>query len=133
MGELWVLSERVRFTKLSDIREAYSMAFSEKIKEARVHKIDESLSEKSLDALSLVRNLLVHRAGYADPSYLRQAKSIPHAPKPTKGKRLLLNGELACSLVNPVIDCSIKLIKGVDAWIQCAKIVQRQKIDESKE
>jgi hypothetical protein len=118
MGELLLVSGRVKFTSLSGIREAYSLAFSEKTKRFRPYKIDGILSNKELDALSLVRNLIVHKAGLADEIYINDAKGIPLAPKLSHRELLKLDGELARSLIHPAITSGVELIKAVDIWMQ---------------
>jgi hypothetical protein len=83
MGSL--LKGNRKFTTLAGIREAYSLAFSD-----HAVFIEEALSDKSLDALSLVRNLLVHKAAVADDEYVARLAMVPLAPKlawiPTEGK-----------------------------------------------
>ena len=77
MGDLLVAAGRVKFTSLSSIREAYSLAFDDKSHKLRpyIDEIDDSLAQKGLDAIALVRNLLVHKAGLADEDYIEGQKS----------------------------------------------------------
>lgn len=102
----------MRFITLGGIRESYSLAFSD-----HTDFIDSSLSHESLDALLLVRNLIVHKAGMADEIYVREAATVPSAPRITEGDRLKLDGEMVTNLINPVVANCSKLIKSVDSYI----------------
>jgi hypothetical protein len=117
MGHLLVETERVKFTSLKSIREAYSLAFSEKVKRARTHRIDAALAAPSLNALSAVRNLIVHKAGVADAAYVEDRKVAPTAPVLKEKEAIQLNGETCRILVEPVIKASVELVKAVDSWL----------------
>lgn len=117
MGTLLIEAGRVQFTSLEAIREAYSLAFSENGRRARTDKIDTTLAAKELDALSAVRNLIVHKAGKADSMYLDDRKSAPSAPKLEENEKLQLDGEVCQSLIMPVLKLSVDLINAVDIWL----------------
>jgi len=117
MGTLLSTSRCVQFTSLDDIRAAYSLAFSEKAKKARTDNIDAALASKSLDALSAVRNLIVHKAGLADEVYLEDCRTAPNAPPLRDKERLMLNGAMCHDLIGPVIKVSVDLIIAVDSWL----------------
>jgi hypothetical protein len=120
MGDL--LRSVCKFTSLSEIRASYSLAFSEKIKKkVRTFSIDAALSNRALDALSAVRNLIVHKAGRADQEYIDQQKDAPTAPGLELNKTLAVDGELVRSLVLPVIMCSKELITSVNNWVKATK------------
>jgi hypothetical protein len=110
MGTL--LKKRFKFTSLHGIRKAYSSAFAE-----RKDLIDKALSRKSLDAISLVRNLLVHKGGRADDAYLREAKGVPGTPELTAGQEIKLTGGVSHALINPAILAGVDLLKAVDEWV----------------
>jgi hypothetical protein len=107
-----VLARRFDFSRVSDIREAFSQSFS-----CDSSSIDEALSDQSLDALSLVRNVIVHNAGIADEPYASRCDSYPLAPTLSKGQRLNLNGEIVARLLLTGRECAVKLIRGVDRWL----------------
>jgi hypothetical protein len=115
MGTL--LKRRYKFTKLSSIRTAYSAAFYERSN--RYDLIDDALKDESLDALSLVRNLLVHKAGMADDEYVKGIASVKKAPSLTLRQTLSVDGKMVAELVDPVVVCCCKLITGVDTWMRC--------------
>jgi hypothetical protein len=118
MGTLLIETKRVQFTNLEAIREAYSLAFSENVRRARTDKIDMTLADRELDALSAVRNLIVHKAGKADSMYLDDCKSAPTAPKiKEENEKLQLDGEVCQSLIAPVLKLSVDLINAVDTWL----------------
>jgi hypothetical protein len=110
MGSL--LKKRFKFTTLGGIRKAYSVAFSKKST-----AVDAALSKKHLDGLSLIRNLIVHRAGVADTEYEERAKSVPDIPHLTDGQRLELTGKLSRSLIEPAILSAVDLVGAVNEWI----------------
>jgi hypothetical protein len=110
MGQL--LRHYFKFTTLTGIREAYSCAFMD-----HTDFIDTALISQALDTLSLVRNLLVHKAGIADQIYLDDAKSVPGAPRPSLGQALEIDGTMVNELVSPVFTCGTKLITSVDSYL----------------
>lgn len=111
------LKGQFKFITLRGTREAYSRAFSEKEKKARTASIDKALADKALDALSLVRNLIVHRAEIADTTYEERAKKYPLAPQLRAGEKLQLNGDALNGLIDPVLMSCVWLIKAVDSWL----------------
>jgi hypothetical protein len=117
MGDL--LRTRFRFTSLRGIRRAYSAAFSEKVKEARtaIEMIDKTLADKALDALSVIRNVIVHSGGVADRDYLNDSKGIPLAPRLRLEQTLALDGELCATVIDATIVCCRRLLSAVDTWI----------------
>jgi hypothetical protein len=116
-----ILKGRFKFTTLKGIREAYSSAFSEKQKKARTASIDSALAEKGLDALSAVRNLIVHKAGIADAEYEEKVKNIPIAPQLKARDKLELDGDICRTLIDLCVGSSMKLIGAVDSWLMQTK------------
>jgi hypothetical protein len=110
MGTL--LRERVQFTSLRAIREAYSLAFSK-----HYDAIDKALANQSLDALSVARNVLVHRAGVADEAYRKHSNGLLNIPRANPGEVIGLDGEIVVGLVDPMLESVSALIKAVDQWI----------------
>jgi hypothetical protein len=110
MGTL--LRAKYNFSVLGKAREAYSAAFFD-----HSTPIDESLSDPAIDALNLVRNLLVHNVGIADDLYVDRTPGTP-APVLGRGEELKLDGALVAELISPVIKRSTSLIAAVDRWVQ---------------
>jgi hypothetical protein len=108
-----ILRRRYSFSRLEGIREAYACAFHEKSEQ-----IDKALSNMSFDALSAVRNVIVHRSGIADDDYVRRTKYLPSIPQMEKGAEILLDGELVAKMMIPIIDNGMHLIKSVDERVQ---------------
>ncbi|MFZ0423469.1 MAG: hypothetical protein WAL80_11385 [Xanthobacteraceae bacterium] len=102
---------RFEFSRLSDIRRAYASAF-----DIDNSDIDAALSHKSIDALRVVRNLIIHQSGLADDAYL---KLIPKLKLPFagKGRPILLDGPTVINMISPVISCSSRLMGAVDSWL----------------
>lgn len=106
-----VLRDRFEFSRLEGIREAYAAAFHK-----NSDHIDAALSDDALDALSAVRNVIVHRAGIADTEYLRRSKHLK-LPPANAGAPIHLDGQIVVNLVRPAFACGSKLIGAVDDWI----------------
>ena len=102
---------RFEFSRIQDIREAYALAF-----DRDSAKIDEVLTDKTIDALHIVRNVIVHQAGLADERYMK-AKGNLKLPNAALGAPLLLDGEIVVNMISPVIDRSKKLLDAVDGWL----------------
>jgi hypothetical protein len=102
----------VGFDSLAKIRVAYSCAFKK-----RCSRIDDALCHYSLDALSLVRNLLVHRAGVVDRRYVDSIKKIRGCPRTGLRKPINLRGDIVAKLINPVVSTSMKLLSAVEAEV----------------
>lgn len=115
MGTL--LRKKFRFDSLSSIREAYSVAFSEKLKRRPRH-IDDCLSDDSLDAVSLLRNLLVHKAGVADDTFIKASRSITRVPQLKLGEKWQASSQTVEMVIAPAIEKISDLIQAVDDWIK---------------
>jgi hypothetical protein len=111
-----ILKERFGFSRLEGIREAYASAFHR-----NNSQIDAALSDDALDALSAVRNVIVHRAALADTEYFKKARrfKLPIG-KAGVGALVPLNGEIVVNLIAPAIGCATKLLGAVDDWISNA-------------
>jgi hypothetical protein len=124
MGTLLREAKRVEFVTLTSIREAYSRAFSERagrrVRQERVKNIDNALARKELDALSAVRNLIVHKAGIADDQYEKQAWCLPSALRLGPKQSLRLDGEILRTLLESVMHACVELIGAVDSWLEVA-------------
>jgi hypothetical protein len=107
-----ILRARFEFSSLDGIREAYASAFDKESVE-----IDRALTNKSLDALSAVRNVIVHRDAQADQEYIEKTKFLSSLPTATVGKHLLLDGEIVVRLLKPAITAANQLLIAVDNWL----------------
>jgi hypothetical protein len=107
-----ILRQRFEFTKLASVREAYSSAFDHKSS-----RIDAALGSNSLDALSAMRNVLVHKAGRADDEYVKRCAYLPTLPKTPKSQPILLNGKIIVGLIRPCLENARNLMTAVDDWI----------------
>lgn len=112
-----VLRRRINFTRLEDIREAYSRAFRAEDSASSTDGIDAALASQSLDALSAVRNLIVHRAGVADATYLEDMLKSPTTPRLQLKQELQLSGEIVRGLIDPVATCCVDLVQATDGWL----------------
>jgi hypothetical protein len=107
-----ILHGRFEFSSLDGIREAYASAFDKGAAE-----IDRAITDKSLDALSAVRNVIVHRDGQADDEYIKKTKFLGTIPKAVAGQHLLFDGEIVVRLLKPAIAAANQLLIGVDNWL----------------
>jgi hypothetical protein len=112
MGSYHRTHSNVAFDSLWAIRAAYSCAFNK-----RRTAVDDALSDPSLDVLSLVRNVLVHRSGVVDDKYLLAVRNVRNAPRAALNAPLSFNGDRVAKLIKPVIATSLKLISAVDAEV----------------
>jgi hypothetical protein len=107
-----ILRTKFEFASLDGIREAYACAFTE-----RSAQIDRALIDKSLDALSAVRNVIVHRDAQADSEYIRKTKFLSSIPKAEIGQHVLLDGDVVVGLLKPAISAANQLLIAVDDWL----------------
>ena len=107
-----ILRAKFEFASLDGIREAYACAFTE-----RSAQIDRALIDKSLDALSAVRNVIVHRDAQADSEYIRKTKFLGSIPKAEIGQHILLDGDVVVRLLKPAISAANQLLIAVDDWL----------------
>lgn len=112
MGSILKEDRRVNFVKLEGIREAYARAF---FKDSDT--IDRALNNPALDALSLVRNVLIHRAGVVDSEYVARSQKFVLAPNAKLGEILNLDGIIVSDLIRGSIMASSDLVIAVDKWI----------------
>jgi hypothetical protein len=105
-----ILKSKYGFDKLDSIRDAYSEAFGDKA-------INAIIEDKTLTALSLVRNLIVHKGGVVDDDYLKRKNDLPPSAIADFGKSLPMDGELTGALISRPIILGIELIMAVDNWI----------------
>jgi hypothetical protein len=113
MGTIFRSERRYGFTRLSGAREAYMRAFPKK----NSPRVDSAIESKSLDILSAVRNVLLHRAGEADDEYVRQQQQFLTLPKAGKGEKIRLNGQNTSEIIKSAIASSKSLMIAVDDWI----------------
>jgi hypothetical protein len=111
MGTL--LRTKYEFNTLTKIREAFALAFDR----PSVSQIDQALSSPAFDAIGLVRNVIVHRAGIADGEYIERIRGIPGAPKLMLGQRLDLDGETTFNLISLAVSQEAKLLRAVDEFL----------------
>jgi hypothetical protein len=107
-----ILKGKYGFDRLEGIRRAYAEAFS---KDSAA--IDKVLNEKTLDALSVVRNNLVHNGGIVDSEYLRRSKDLPAEAIADENSPIPLDGELVVQLIGPVMKHGHDLVVAVDDWL----------------
>jgi hypothetical protein len=120
-GDEFVESTEMRFSSLEVMRRHYSRLFSEKLQIPETSEIDRTLGDTNLDALHLVRNLLVHKSGVCDAMYVNKFKNNSLAPRLELGRPIKLDGISVLSLVGVVTKLGPQLAKAVDTWTQAAK------------
>lgn len=111
MGTVFRRQGRFEFTRLTNIREAYSQAFSE-----NSGPIDSALRSPSLDCLNVLRNIIVHKALIADAEYLSHSKFL-NIPKAEIGTPVHLDGKIVSDLIRQAISSTKRLSIAVDNWI----------------
>jgi hypothetical protein len=107
-----VLRRRFEFSRLENARQAYALAFS-----SRNTKVIDAINSKELDALCVIRNLLVHKSGIADDLYIKHSNRL-RLPKAAKGDVVNIDGEIAISIIKPAFECGSNLLAAVDEWLK---------------
>lgn len=81
-------------------------------------EFDFKLSE-ALDALSAIRNAIVHRGGFADDEYRACAATQKFAmlPELAADGAIMLDGDKAKDILDKMVLTAMKLIMAVDQWI----------------
>ena len=108
-------TQKFRFRRLDAILGAYKTAFSGD------SKIDALLDDPTVKACALLRHLLVHCGGAVDKKFLTQCQEPPIVRSFWKWKdsqKIEIDGEMVCSLVDPVLHYGFTLIELVYSWIQ---------------
>jgi hypothetical protein len=112
MGTMQRNMEKVGFTTLDKIRGAYADAFgNESLATCKI------LDDSALDNLSIVRNVIVHKAGICDKEYRDKAENRPALPQLSTGDNLELDGRFVRQLVSPTVQCCVRLVQSVDDWL----------------
>jgi hypothetical protein len=108
-----ILRHRFAFGSLFGARMAYGAAFGETAMDVKRCVMDDSL-----DALSAVRNVLVHKSGVIDKDYQgRKAYLKDKIPSGEIGQRLSLDGVVAVGFIKPALEAASSLIRAVDDWL----------------
>lgn len=104
-----------RFTSLSKIREAYSRAV-----DIDSTDLDAALASDKLDALSLIRNLIVHDAGNVDRDFENRAKYNTTLLKYWQpgGLTVDITGGMTGDIASGALSVAVDAIQAVDIWIQ---------------
>jgi hypothetical protein len=110
MGAL--LRNVVDFNSVRSILESYRMAFWQDDRQ-----IETALDYRKLRKLSLVRNLLVHKAGKIDGRFLEESADYPDLKSHNLGDSLPLDGLVVRGLIEPAVKCSRDLIDAVYQWL----------------
>lgn len=107
-----ILRTKFDFASLDGIREAYACAFADK-----PTQIDRALIDTSLDALSAVRNVIVHRDAKTDGEYVKKTKFLNSIPKAEIGQQIMFDGDIVVGLLKPAISAANQLLIAVDDWL----------------
>lgn len=107
-----ILRRRFSFSVLSELREAYTLAFNK-----NPGAILDYVYSDDVDCLAAVRNLIVHKAAKIDGPFRDWVGSDARFSQLAVGETLPIDGSLVLTLVNPIIECMSKLLQSVDGWI----------------
>lgn len=112
MGTIFLEEKRHSFDSLDGIREAYNDAFSE---DGDIVK--STINAKALDAISLIRNNLVHNGGIIDAPYLKRSADLPTEALGQEGTAIQIDGALVAKVIGPTIELGNTLLTAVDEWL----------------
>ena len=107
-----ILKQRYSFATLYGIRTAYSEAFSK-----NYNNIDEVICSELLDALSVLRNVIVHKSSIADQEYVVRSARISRLPHAVVGEKIAIDGNFVASIIDGTFCLSMSLLEAVDKWI----------------
>jgi hypothetical protein len=107
-----VLKGKYSFDTLEGIRRAYADAGFEDDQ-----KIKDIMADRALDALALVRNLIVHSGGIIDEQFLRRKADLPPEAIANVGDQMPMDGALVEKLTKPAIQLGWDLIVAIDEWL----------------
>lgn len=96
------------------IRSAYKMAFSDDTTICGI------LDDEAVNALALLRNVLVHKSGIADQEFIEgvpTSRLLSPFSQLEKGQRVETNGIVVRSIVDSSIRCGYALIIAVNQWL----------------
>jgi hypothetical protein len=82
------------------------------------NEVIDVLKHPSLDALSAVRNVIVHNGGIVDEDFLQKTQYLPEQILKPLGEFILLDGLIVASLVRPFMTNGWNLIGAVDNWLK---------------
>jgi hypothetical protein len=111
MGSVLAESKKVSFKMLEDIRKAYRAIFSEN------SSINVAIAGVDLECLHAVRNVIVHRGGFADAMFCERVTRIPYWGGFNVGDELVLDGETVANLTNAAVNGGLGLLREVDEWL----------------
>jgi hypothetical protein len=107
------LLKKGAFQKLKGIRDEYENSFRE-----HNGRINVALGNKSLDALSVVRNVIVHKGGTIDTEYQEGSRGLKaFLPKLRIAQRLTVNGRMVAKIIIPAQQSGLELIQAVQSWL----------------
>ena len=104
--------DQLRYTTVTLIRDAYYKTFF-----ADARKIDAALRSRHIDTLSAVRNVIVHKGGYVDRTFLNRVSGLPEFANAKEGHLLRMDFEKVRRWIEPVMVSGAKLIVAVNKWI----------------
>jgi hypothetical protein len=108
-------SNGIGFRSRKKIRQSFKEGFGEP-------SLDNILESKNIDALALMRNVIVHNAAHSDTDFHDGLSSAaPHLdmylPLKSSPGAVVITGELALSLVDLSFKSCCDLLTATDAWI----------------
>jgi hypothetical protein len=78
------------------------------------------IDNREIDALSLLRNVMVHKGGRADAWFIRDIKKCPEMTpfhSLNEGEPVLLNGHILCKSIDPAMKCGYSLSQAMSDWL----------------
>lgn len=106
--------ERLWFTSRSGIRRCYAFSF-------KCPKIDAAIHQDEIDAIAVLRNVIVHSAGRVDGDFQKEVGDFHQFSAVTslaKTNLIPVDGKLVRSVIEPAIRAAYNLSARVDDWIK---------------
>src|SRR5262249_50760710 len=101
---------RLGFRSRTRIRETYKFVF--KLDNTEIMEV---LDEPDLDAVAVLRNVLIHKSGIIDATFIKDSKNIQQLQEFRKlNLNIKLNAEIVRNLIDPIVPLGYYLLLHVD-------------------
>ena len=109
-----VQNKKFYFRRRDAFRESYKLAFQSDA------VIDRLLAKPALDAVALIRNLLVHKSGIVDSEFRKHGPMVPLLlpfQDIAEGQPIQISGTDVLLMLDPALEAGFALIERVDEWL----------------
>jgi hypothetical protein len=114
MGTVLKETRKFDFNSLTGLRDAFAAVFGDEVKKTHFQGEDHDL----MSWLEAVRNVIAHRGGRADETFVSRVKRAPPPLSELKeGDQLSLDGAVVARFGEASVRASLALLQYVDQWL----------------